>query len=78
MITQWDHEQLKKKIEELKTTLNEKEVLLDSELQMNTYLKTQNESLKIHLDMLAQLNRKFADKLAKERVMFKNQLNKID
>lgn len=77
MITQWDHEQLKKKIEELKTTLNEKEVLLDSELQMNSFLKTQNESLKIHLDMLAQLNRKFADKLAKERVILKSYLDKI-
>jgi hypothetical protein len=45
---------------------------------MNNFLKTQNESLKITLDSLAQLNRKLTDKLAKERVLFNNKLNKID
>ena len=70
MITEWDHRQLE-------TTLSEKELLLKSEIQMNGDLKTQNESLKIHLDMLAQLNRKFADKLAKERVILKSYLDKI-
>ena len=63
MITQWDHEQLKKRIEELKTTLSEKDVLLDSELQMNTYLKTQNESLKIHLDIFQSFYQPFIYKL---------------
>ena len=77
MITEWDHRQLQNKIKELETTLSEKELLLKSELQMNSFLKTQNESLKIHLDMLAQLNRKFADKLAKERVILKSYLDKI-
>ena len=77
MITEWDHRQLQNKIKELETTLSEKELLLKSEIQMNGDLKTQNESLKIHLDMLAQLNRKFADKLAKERVILKSYLDKI-
>ena len=77
MITEWDQRQLQNKIKELETTLSEKELLLKSEIQMNGDLKTQNESLKIHLDMLAQLNRKFADKLAKERMLFSKHLNKI-
>ena len=77
MITEWDHRQLKKKIEELETTLSEKELLLKSELQMNSDLKIQSKSLQITLDTLAQLNRKLVDKLAKERVIFKSYLNKI-
>tara|TARA_R110000824_G_C15175812_1_gene673295 strand:+ start:1526 stop:1759 length:234 start_codon:yes stop_codon:yes gene_type:complete len=77
MITEWDYRQLKKRIEELETTLSEKELLLKSELQMNSDLKIQIKSLQITLDMLAQLNRKFVDKLAKERVIFKSYLDKI-
>ena len=77
MITEWDYRQLKKRIEELETTLSEKELLLKSELQMNSDLKIQSKSLHITLDTLAQLNRKFVDKLAKERVIFKSYLNKI-
>lgn len=77
MITQWDHDNLKKIIEELRETIREKEALLESELQMNGFLKTQNESLKITLDGLAQFNRKLTDKLAKERVLFNDKLNKL-
>ena len=77
MITEWDYRQLKKGIEELETTLSEKELLLKSELQMNSDLKIQSKSLQITLDTLAQLNRKLVDKLAKERVIFKSYLNKI-
>ena len=44
---------------------------------MNGFLKTQNESLKITLDGLAQFNRKLTDKLAKERVLFNDKLNKL-
>ena len=77
MITEWDYRQLKKRIEELETTLSEKELLLKSELQMNSDLKIQSKSLQITLDTLAQLNRKLVDKLAKERVIFKSYLNKI-
>ena len=77
MITQWDHDNLKKIIKELKETIREKEALLESELQMNGFLKTQNESLKITLDGLAQFNRKLTDKLAKERVLFNDKLNKL-
>ncbi len=77
MITQWDYDNLKKIIAELRETIREKEALLDSELQMNGFLKTQNESLKITLDGLAQFNRKLTDKLAKERVLFNDKLNKL-
>tara|TARA_R110002020_G_scaffold96672_1_gene231194 strand:+ start:4153 stop:4386 length:234 start_codon:yes stop_codon:yes gene_type:complete len=77
MITQWDHDNLKKIIKELRETIREKEALLESELQMNGFLKTQNESLKITLDGLAQFNRKLTDKLAKERVLFNDKLNKL-
>ncbi len=77
MITQWDHDNLKKIIEELRETIREKEALLESELQMNGFLKTQNESLKITLDGLAQFNRKLTDKLAKERILFNDKLNKL-
>jgi len=77
MITQWDYDNLKKIIEELRETIREKEALLESELQMNGFLKTQNESLKITLDGLAQFNRKLTDKLAKERVLFNDKLNKL-
>ena len=77
MITQWDHDNLKKIIKELKETIREKEALLESELQMNGFLKTQNESLKITLDGLAQFNRKLTDKLAKERILFNDKLNKL-
>ena len=77
MITQWDHDNLKKIIEELRETIREKEALLESELQMNGFLITQNESLKITLDGLAQFNRKLTDKLAKERVLFNDKLNKL-
>ena len=77
MITQWDHDNLKKIIKELRETIREKEALLESELQMNGFLKTQNESLKITLDGLAQFNRKLTDKLAKERILFNDKLNKF-
>ena len=77
MITQWDHDNFKKIIKELKETIREKEALLESELQMNGFLKTQNESLKITLDGLAQFNRKLTDKLAKERILFNDKLNKL-
>ncbi len=77
MITQWDYDNLQKIVEELRETIREKEALLDSELQMNGFLKTQNESLKITLDGLAQFNRKLTDKLAKERVLFNDKLNKL-
>ena len=78
MINQWEVDNLKKTIEELKETIREKDNLILSEHDMNNFLKTQNESLKITLDSLAQLNRKLTDKLAKERVLFNNKLNKID
>ena len=77
MITQWDYDNLRKIIEELRETIREKEALLESELQMNGFLKTQNESLKITLDGLAQFNRKLTDKLAKERILFNDKLNKL-
>ena len=68
MINQWKVDNLKKTIEELEETIREKDNLILSENDMNNFLKTQNESLKITLDNLAQLNRKLTDKLAKERV----------
>tara|TARA_R110000823_G_scaffold266908_1_gene386944 strand:- start:176 stop:400 length:225 start_codon:yes stop_codon:yes gene_type:complete len=66
-----------KKISELGLELEEKNILIHSELEMNKDLKTQIESLNIHLNMLVQLNRKFAQKLARERVLFKERLDKI-
>lgn len=65
------------KIKELNLELIEKTMLLDSELKMNKDLKIQIESLNIHLNMLVQLNKKFAQKLARERVFFKEYLDKI-
>ena len=65
------------KIKELNLELIEKTMLLDSELKMNKDLKIQIESLNIHLNMLVQLNKKFAQKLARERDYFKEYLDKI-
>ena len=47
MINQWEVDNLKKTIEELKETIREKDNLILSENDMNNFLKTQNESLKI-------------------------------
>ena len=76
-MNEWKIKEHEEKIDELEKLLSEKESILNSEISMNTFLKTQNEQLKILLDTLAQLNKKFADKLARERVLFKDRLNKL-
>lgn len=76
-MNEWKIKEQQEKIDELERLLSEKESILNSEVSMNTFLKTQNEQLKLLLDTLAQLNKKFADKLARERVLFKNRLNKL-
>jgi len=76
-MNEWKIKEQQEKIDELERLLSEKESILNSEVSMNTFLKTQNEQLKILLDTLAQLNKKFADKLARERVLFKDRLNKL-
>ena len=76
-MNEWKIKEQQEKIDELEKLLSEKESILNSEISMNTFLKTQNEQLKILLDTLAQLNKKFADKLARERVLFKDRLNKL-
>lgn len=76
-MNEWKIKEQQEKIDELERLLSEKESILTSEISMNTFLKTQNEQLKILLDTLAQLNKKFADKLARERVLFKDRLNKL-
>ena len=76
-MNEWKIKEQQEKIDELEKLLSEKESILNSEISMNTFLKTQNEQLKILLDTLAQLNKKFVDKLARERVLFKDRLNKL-
>lgn len=76
-MNEWKIKEQQEKIDELEKLLSEKGSILNSEESMNTFLKTQNEQLKILLDTLAQLNKKFADKLARERVLFKDRLNKL-
>jgi|TARA_R110000751_G_scaffold75283_1_gene151821 hypothetical protein len=78
MITEYDHNKLKKDIQDLKTNINENEALMNSEKEMNEFLKTQIESLKITLETVAQLNQDLTKKLAKERVLFQKHLNKIN
>lgn len=51
---------------------------MNSEKEMNEFLKTQIESLKITLETVAQLNQDLTKKLAKERVLFQKHLNKIN
>jgi len=76
-MNEWKIKEQQEKIDELEKLLSEKGSILNSEESMNTFLKTQNEQLKLLLDTLAQLNKKFADKLARERVLFKERLNKL-
>ena len=77
MITQYEHDKLKENIKELEKTIQEKELILKSELEMNQFLKTHIESLKITVETVAQLNRTLTQKLAKERVLFYDKLNKL-
>jgi len=77
MITQYEHDKLKENIKELEKTIQEKELILKSELEMNQFLKTHIESLKITVETLAQVNRTLTQKLAKERVLFYDKLNKL-
>ena len=77
MITQYEHNKLKEKIIELEQTVLDKDLLLKSELEMNRFLKTHIESLKITLESIAQINKSLAQKLAKERVLFYDKLNKL-
>jgi hypothetical protein len=71
-----DYEYKIKKLEEekleIEKKLEEKNMILKSELSMNQYLKIQLESSYIQLDLVADLNRQLCDKIAKERVVFKN------
>jgi len=78
MITQYEHDKLKENIKELEKTIQEKELILKSELEMNQFLKTHIESLKITVETLAQVNRTLTQKLAKERVLFYDKLNKLN
>jgi len=78
MITQYEYDKLKEKIKELEKTIEDKELLLKSELGMNEFLKTHIESLKVTLETIAQINKTLTQKLAKERVLFNNKLNKLD
>jgi len=77
MITQYEHDKLKENIKELEKTIQEKELILKSELEMNQFLKTHIESLKITVETVAQVNRTLTQKLAKERVLFYDKLNKL-
>ena len=77
MITQYEYNKLKEKIKELEQTVQEKELILKSELEMNQFLKTHIESLKITVETVAQVNRTLTQKLAKERVLFYDKLNKL-
>jgi len=78
MITQYEYDKLKEKIKELEKTIEDKELLLKSELGMNEFLKTHIESLKVTLETIAQINKTLTQKLAKERVLFNYKLNKLD
>jgi|11BtaG_2_1085332.scaffolds.fasta_scaffold228807_1 hypothetical protein len=78
MITQYEYDKLKEKIKELEKTIEDKELLLKSELGMNEFLKTHIESLKVTLETIAQINKTLTQKLAKERVLFNDKLNKLD
>ena len=77
MITQYEYNKLKENIKELEKTIQEKELILKSELEMNQFLKTHIESLKITVETLAQVNKTLTQKLAKERVLFYDKLNKL-
>ena len=78
MITQYEHDKLKENIKELEKTIQEKELILKSELEMSQFLKTHIESLKITVETVAQVNRTLTQKLAKERVLFYDKLNKLN
>lgn len=78
MITQYEHDKLKEKIKELEQTVQEKELILKSELEMSQFLKTHIESLKITVETVAQVNKTLTQKLAKERVLFYDKLNKLN
>jgi len=78
MITQYEYNKLKEKIKELEQTVQEKELILKSELEMNKFLKTHIESLKITIETVAQVNKTLTQKLAKERVLFYDKLNKLN
>jgi anaerobic glycerol-3-phosphate dehydrogenase len=78
MITQYEHDKLKENIKELEKTIQEKELILKSELEMNQFLKTHIESLKITVETVAQVNKTLTQKLAKERVLFYDKLNKLN
>jgi anaerobic glycerol-3-phosphate dehydrogenase len=78
MITQYEYNKLKEKIKELEQTVQEKELILKSELEMNQFLKTHIESLKITVETVAQVNKTLTQKLAKERVLFYDKLNKLN
>lgn len=78
MITQYEYNKLKEKIKELEQTVQEKELILKSELGMNQFLKTHIESLKITVETVAQVNKTLTQKLAKERVLFYDKLNKLN
>jgi len=45
---------------------------------MNQFLKTHIESLKITVETVAQVNKTLTQKLAKERVLFYDKLNKLN
>lgn len=77
MITQYEYNKLKENIKELEKTIQEKELILKSELEMNQFLKTHIESLKITVETVAQVNKTLTQKLAKERVLFYDKLNKL-
>tara|TARA_R100000995_G_C3451996_1_gene108635 strand:+ start:18 stop:257 length:240 start_codon:yes stop_codon:yes gene_type:complete len=78
MITQYEHDKLKERIKELEQILEEKQLLLRSELEMNKFLKTHVESLKITLNTISEINKTITQKLAKERVLFYDKLNKFN
>jgi|TARA_A100000172_G_C2980631_1_gene89253 hypothetical protein len=78
MITQYEHNKLKERIKELEQILEEKQLLLRSELEMNKFLKTHVESLKITLNTISEINKTITQKLAKERVLFYDKLNKFN
>jgi hypothetical protein len=78
MITQYEYNKLKENIKELEKTIQEKELILKSELEINQFLKTHIESLKITVETVAQVNKTLTQKLAKERVLFYDKLNKLN
>lgn len=78
MITQYEYNKLKEKIKELEQTVQEKELILKSELEMNKFWKLILNLLKITIETVAQVNKTLTQKLAKERVLFYDKLNKLN